>query len=95
MTTESLSPALVPYETALAGMKSPLRKKYTRDGWNGKGLYIQMHGSVRASDVKLSDGLTPYIEPFFVIVNTVTGKVNTWVPSVSDQFGEDYREYLD
>lgn len=78
----------VDYSAALVALKD--RKKIARLGWAGKGLYVQRHGAVRATDVQLEDGLTPYIEPFFVIVDTKTGKVNTWVPSVSDLQATDW-----
>ncbi|MCC0679093.1 MULTISPECIES: DUF2829 domain-containing protein [unclassified Clostridioides] len=49
--------------------------------WNGKGMYVQMDkgGSYEFSE----------IYPFFVIKNTLNS-FNTWVPSVSDIFAEDW-----
>lgn len=94
MNQESAAPVPVTWATALPAIVGPAHKKYQRTGWNGKGLYVQMHGSVRATDVELPNGVQPYIEPFFVIVNTLNGTVNTWVPSVSDQMGHDWVEYI-
>lgn len=74
----------------VAGPMKKDKRRVARLGWNGKGLYVQVHGSVRANDVELAGGVTPYVEPFFVIVNTVTGTVNTWVPSVSDLNAKDW-----
>lgn len=67
-------------------------RKVARAGWNGKGLYVQKHGGVRATDVHLPNGEPAYIKPFFVIVNTIAGDVNTWVPSVSDLDATDWYE---
>ena len=51
--------------------------KVARKGWNGKGLFIQK---------EQIDG----IQSFFTITDTKTGRKNTWVPSISDLFGEDW-----
>lgn len=94
MNQESAAPAPVTWSTALSILLARQGKKYQRAGWNGKGLYVQAHGSVRATDVELPDGVQPYIEPFFVIVNTLTGTVNIWVPSVTDLQAKDWVEYI-
>lgn len=52
--------------------------KLAREGWNGKGMYIQM-----------IDDSSLEIEKFLVIRN-VKGTLNTWVPSISDLFAEDW-----
>lgn len=52
-----------------------------RSGWNGKGMYIQLHGGI--------DFEHAIIEPFFVIKN-VKNSFNTWVPSISDILAEDW-----
>ena len=51
--------------------------KVARKGWNGKGLFIQKE--------QIDD-----IQSFFTITDTKTGRKNTWVPSISDLFGEDW-----
>ena len=52
-------------------------KKVARKGWNGKGLFIQKE--------QIDD-----IQSFFTITDTKTGRKNTWVPSISDLFAEDW-----
>jgi Protein of unknown function (DUF2829). len=56
-------------------------KKVARNGWNGKGMYIQLH--------KGTDFEHAIIEPFLVIKN-VKNSFNTWVPSISDLLAEDW-----
>lgn len=90
MTTQVATPGMG-YPEALLRKKAG--RKIARHGWAGKGIYVQLHGAVRATDVKLDNDEPAYIEPFFVIVNTITGTVNTWVPSVSDLNATDYYEY--
>jgi hypothetical protein len=55
--------------------------KVARKGWNGKGMYIQLH--------KGTDFEHAVIEPFLVIKN-VKNSFNTWVPSISDLLAEDW-----
>jgi hypothetical protein len=55
--------------------------KVARHGWNGKGMYIQLH--------KGTDFEHAIIEPFLVIKN-VKNSFNTWVPSISDLLAEDW-----
>lgn len=55
--------------------------KICRNGWNGKGLYIELE---KGGDYKFSE-----ILPYFVIKNT-QNSFNTWVPSVSDLMAEDW-----
>lgn len=66
----------MPFEAALHLVK----KGYLiqRKGWNGKGMHIEMR-----------DNKTWGIEPFFVIKGA-DGRINTWVPSVSDLLAEDW-----
>ncbi|WP_187119059.1 DUF2829 domain-containing protein [Bacillus marasmi] len=54
-----------------------------RRGWNGKGMYIQLH--------KGTDFEHAIIEPFLVIKN-VNNSFNTWVPSISDLLAIDWEE---
>lgn len=56
-------------------------KKVARQGWNGKGMYIEY---VIGKDHSFS-----IIEPFLVIKN-VKNSFNTWVPSISDLLSEDW-----
>lgn len=55
-------------------------KKLAREGWNGKGLCVQLKNG---SDYGFLE-----LRPFFVIKNDKT--FNTWVPSVSDVLAEDW-----
>lgn len=71
---------LINFSLVLDGIKEG--KLYRRKGWNGKGLLVRLEKGV------------DYIQPFFVIVNTETGVVNTWVPSVSDLLAEDWEEVI-
>ena len=69
---------LLTFSEVLEGLKEG--KKYQRNGWNGKGLYVSIHN-------------VPGIKPFFIIVDSVRLITNTWAPSVSDLLAEDWVEY--
>lgn len=69
---------LLTFSEVLEGLKEG--KKYQRNGWNGKGLYVSIHN-------------VPGIKPFFIIVDSVRLITNTWVPSVSDLLAEDWIEH--
>lgn len=56
--------------------------KLTREGWNGKGLYVELE---KGGDYKFSE-----ILPYFVIKNA-KNSFNTWVPSVSDLLAKDWQ----
>lgn len=84
---ENTEVRLLTFSEVLNGLKAG--RKYQRRGWNGKDLYVQLHGSLPA--VTLT-GDPKYIDKFFVIVNGE--RVNTWVPSVSDLLAEDWVEVL-
>ena len=60
-----------------------LGRKVAREGWNGKGVYIQMNTGGNYNE-------SSKIMPFFVIKN-VQNSFNTWVPSVSDCLAEDWQ----
>ena len=64
---------------ALEALK--LGSKVTRNGWNGKGMYVQYN---KAIDFEHS-----ILEPFLTIKN-VRNSFDTWVPSVSDLMAEDW-----
>lgn len=69
------------FSWALLRLKSGA--KVMRSGWNGKGMYIQLH---RGMDFEHA-----IIDPFFVIKN-VKNSFNTWVPSISDMLANDWEE---
>lgn len=52
-----------------------------RDGWNGKGQYVQLQRPDITSKMSL---------PYFYIV-TVSGERVPWVPSQTDLLAEDWR----
>ena len=56
-------------------------EKVARNGWNGKGMYIQYN---KARDFENSE-----LCPFLTIKNT-RNSFDTWVPSVSDLMAEDW-----
>ena len=64
-----------------------------RKGWNGKGMFVYYvpGGSYKTqTEVAKKDfGEYANYEPYFAIKN-VKGTVNTWVPSISDLFAEDW-----
>lgn len=84
---ETTQVRLLDYGDVVRGLKAG--RKFARQGWNGKGLYVQLHGSVPA--VTLT-GDPKFLDKFFVIVNGE--RVNTWVASVSDTLAEDWFEVL-
>lgn len=78
-TAEGEEPARFNFSRALRILKEG--KKVAREGWNGKGMYIQY--------VLGKDHEHAIIEPFLVIKN-VKNSFNTWVPSISDLLAEDW-----
>jgi len=55
--------------------------KVAREGWNGKGMYIQLNKGI---DFEFSE-----LCPFLTIKN-VKNSFDTWVPSISDLLAEDW-----
>lgn len=55
-------------------------KKLKRKGWNGKNLYVSSFTSYLCGKM-------------FVIQNVSTDTCNSWVPSVSDLYAEDWELY--
>ena len=51
-----------------------------RTGWNGKNLYVLAFKSIFCGEM-------------FLITNTATNIINSWVPSVSDLYAEDWELY--
>ena len=60
-------------------------KKLSREGWNGKGMFIVF---VPSKVINLNEYLVKFNQ-YFVIKN-VDGSVSTWVPSVNDCLAEDW-----
>lgn len=66
--------------------------KIYRAGWHGKGLWVRqidLH-SDREFRVREINPCVGTFMPFFVIFTPSTGKLNTWVPSVSDLQADDW-----
>lgn len=70
-----------------------------RKGWNGKTLEIIKRNGYpngipcnesTAKDYGLEVGELFYCSPYLQIHNKATNKVDTWVPSISDLFAEDW-----
>lgn len=68
------------FSEALINLKQG--KKLKRKGWNGKNLFVQSYKSAICGDM-------------FAIINTATlpNTINSWVPSVSDLYAEDWELY--
>lgn len=67
--------------------------KVQRVGWNGKGLWIRRIDlySDKEFRVREIEPCTGTFMPFYVIYNPADGKLNTWVPSISDAQAEDWQ----
>ena len=79
-------------------------KKVARAGWNGKGMFVfakeprGLHATELPYDVAssiignrlLDQGDTCTTLERHMIIKGVNGNLNTWVPSVSDCFAEDW-----
>ncbi|QZA70509.1 hypothetical protein AH04_22 [Erwinia phage AH04] len=94
--SNSAAPVTVSYAIANEAMRGSLKtkkpRKFARVGWNGKKLYVKIHGAIATNEVQLENGEPAFIDPFFVIVNETNGRVNSWVPSSSDLQAEDWIE---
>ena len=73
------TPHLVTFGVALEGMKR--EQRWTRQGWNGKGMYVFLHN--------FSDDDT-HVEPVFCMF-TAQGKIQPgWLASQADMLAEDW-----
>lgn len=66
--------------------------KIQRAGWNGKGLWVRKIDLYTDNEFRVRE-INPCVGtfmPFFVIFDPATGKLNTWVPSVSDLQADDW-----
>lgn len=57
-------------------------EKLTRDGWNGKGLFVQAQFPDEHSKMG-----NPYL---FIDATALGGTLNPWVPSQTDLFATDW-----
>ena len=65
-------------------------QKISREGWNGKGLWVRRIDLYSDAEFRVREiePCTGTFMPFFVIFSR--GQLNTWVPSVSDLQAEDW-----
>lgn len=85
-------------------------KLFCRKGWNGKGMFIcaqvpsHIGGDIiprmtslypKAKEVLLATSGEINYENQLLIVKTSTGKADSWIPSSSDFFAEDWEEFTD
>ncbi len=68
---------------ALAELKAG--RRVAREGWNGKGQYIELQVPDEHSKMTV-----PY-----TYIHTVQGDLVPWVPSQTDQFAEDWQIFSD
>lgn len=63
--------------------------KVRRKGWNGKGMWIAVYKQPPQIPLKVGvfDGV---IDCPMLFIKTVKDTLNTWVPSISDLFAEDW-----
>jgi hypothetical protein len=59
-------------------------KKITREGWNGKGMYVFM------AELRINELSLKFLDNKGLIIKTPTGKFNNWVPSITDLLAEDW-----
>lgn len=66
--------------------------KVQRVGWNGKGLWVRRIDLYSDKEFHLLEepDAVGTLMPFYVIYNPGDGKLNTWVPSISDAQAEDW-----
>ena len=69
------------FQQALDHLKAG--EKLTRDGWNGKGLFVKAQFPDEHSKMG-----NPYL---YIDATMLGGTLNPWVPSQTDLFAEDWR----
>ncbi len=65
------------------------KKKMSRKGWNGKDMYVFMDSLVTDNLYKPKDINNPCL-----ILKNINDKFNTWVPSITDLFANDWEEVI-
>lgn len=68
------------FSSALKALRD--KRKLTRKGWNGKGLFVQAQYPDEHSKMG-----NPYL---YIDATALGGKLNPWVPSQTDLFAEDW-----
>lgn len=59
--------------------------KVSRNGWNGKGMYVDCCILMDFNKVQVNN-------PCLRLWNTKNNYFNTWIPSITDIFAEDWKE---
>ena len=67
------------FDVALQKLKEG--KKVAREGWNGKGMYVQLNGGIDFGFSELNK---------YLVIKNVRNSFDTWVPSISDLLAEDW-----
>lgn len=68
------------FGAVLRGMKGDSRRRYAREGWNGKNLWIALYIPTKTSEMSL-----PYI-----FMRTAQGDLVPWLASQTDMLAEDW-----
>lgn len=71
----------------LEGLKKIPEKRYARDGWNGKRMWISLQPGVEAADG------TPFLP--FIYMRTVRGEMVPWLASQTDMLMDDWTEVVE
>lgn len=58
--------------------------KVARKGWNGKGMWVEK------TDLRINNVSLTFIDNPCLILRNVQGTFNTWIPSITDLFAEDW-----
>lgn len=63
-----------------------------RTGWAGKGLWVRKIDLYTDKEFRVMERVSSIgtFMPFYVIYNPADGKLNTWVPSISDIQADDW-----
>jgi len=59
-----------------------ISKALARKGWNGKGMFVEKTPLYTPEDIRIDNDC--------LILYNVNGLYNTWVPSITDLFAEDW-----
>ena len=82
---------VVTYSEALNALK--IGKKISREGWNGKGMFVLLIKGAAVTDAiqeRYGCPTEPVIVNDFTMLRGVDGKLSMWVPSSTDQLAEDW-----
>lgn len=60
-------------------------KAVSRTGWNGKGMYVLMERLYTPDNIQIDNRC--------LLLSNVIGTYNTWIPSITDLFAEDWNVF--